>query len=104
MGLLVCDVDVEDGNPEHAKRLGADLVINAETDDPATIVKKEISGGAYRVMITAPSLPAFKQGSPLPQTRDVRTGRPAAWSLPVRDIRPRSRRHHLVLLVHVDAR
>jgi propanol-preferring alcohol dehydrogenase len=35
MGLLVCGVDIEDGKLEHAKRLGADLVINAKTGDPA---------------------------------------------------------------------
>jgi propanol-preferring alcohol dehydrogenase len=62
MGLLVCGVDIEDGKLEHAKRLGADLVINAKTGNPAEILKKEIGGGAHGVLITAPSLPAFKQG------------------------------------------
>ena len=62
MGLLVCGVDIEDGKLEHAKRLGADLVINAKTGDPAEILKKETGGGAHGVLITAPSLPAFKQG------------------------------------------
>jgi propanol-preferring alcohol dehydrogenase len=62
MGLLVCGVDIDDGKLEHAKRLGADLVINAETGNPAEILKKETGGGAHGVLITAPSLPAFKQG------------------------------------------
>jgi len=62
MGSLVCGVDIEDGKLEHAKRLGADLVINAKTHDPAETLKKEIGGGAHGVLITAPSLPAFKQG------------------------------------------
>jgi propanol-preferring alcohol dehydrogenase len=62
MGLLVCGVDIEEGKLEHARRLGADLVINAKTDDPAAILKKETGGGAHGVLITAPSLPAFKQG------------------------------------------
>jgi propanol-preferring alcohol dehydrogenase len=62
MGLLVCGVDIEDGKLEHAKRLGADLVINAKTHDPGEVLKKETGGGAHGVLITAPSLPAFKQG------------------------------------------
>jgi propanol-preferring alcohol dehydrogenase len=62
MGLQVCAVDIDDGKLEHAKRLGADMVINAKTGDPATLLKKETGGGAHGVLITAPSLPAFKQG------------------------------------------
>jgi propanol-preferring alcohol dehydrogenase len=37
-------------------------VINAKTSDPAATLKKETGGGAHGVLITAPSLPAFKQG------------------------------------------
>jgi propanol-preferring alcohol dehydrogenase len=62
MGLFVCAVDIDDGKLAHAKRLGADLVINAKTGDPAAAVKKETGGGAHGVLITAPSLIAFKQG------------------------------------------
>jgi propanol-preferring alcohol dehydrogenase len=62
MGLHVCAVDIEDGKLEHAKRLGADLTVNAKTDDPAAVLKAHIGGGAHGVLITAPSLPAFKQG------------------------------------------
>jgi len=62
MGLLVCGVDIEDGKLEHEKQLGADLVINAKTGNPAEILKKETGGGAHGVLITAPSLPAFRQG------------------------------------------
>ena len=36
--------------------------INAKTGDPAEAVKKATGGGAHGVLITAPSLPAFKQG------------------------------------------
>ena len=35
MGLQVCAVDIDDGKLAHAKRLGADLVINAKAGDPA---------------------------------------------------------------------
>jgi propanol-preferring alcohol dehydrogenase len=69
MGLLVCGVDIDDGKLEHAKRLGADLVINAKTDDAAEILKRETGGGAHGVLITAPSLPAFKQGVAMTRKR-----------------------------------
>ena len=71
MGLLVCGVDIEDSKLDHAKRLGADLVINAKTDDPAAILKKETGGGAHGVLITAPSLPAFKQGVAMTRKRGI---------------------------------
>jgi propanol-preferring alcohol dehydrogenase len=62
MGLLVCAIDIDDGKLDHAKRLGADLVFNAKAGDPAAALKKETGGGAHGVVITAPSLIAFKQG------------------------------------------
>jgi propanol-preferring alcohol dehydrogenase len=62
MGLFVCAIDIDDGKLAHAKQVGADLVINAKAGDPAAILKKETGGGAHGVLITAPSLPAFKQG------------------------------------------
>ena len=62
MGLLVCAVDIEDSKLAHAKRLGADLVVNASQGDPAAAVKKGTDGGAHGVLITAPSLGAFRQG------------------------------------------
>jgi alcohol dehydrogenase, propanol-preferring len=62
MGLFVCAIDIDDGKLAHAKRLGADLVINAKAGDPVAAVKKETGGGPHGVLITAPSLAAFKQG------------------------------------------
>jgi propanol-preferring alcohol dehydrogenase len=62
MGLFVCAIDIDDGKLAHAKQVGADMVINAKTSDPAATLKKETGGGAHGVLITAPSLPAFKQG------------------------------------------
>ncbi len=62
MGLRVCAVDIDEGKLAHAKRLGAELVINARTCDPAAVLKKETGGGAHGVLVTAPSLSAFKQG------------------------------------------
>jgi propanol-preferring alcohol dehydrogenase len=62
MGLQVCAVDIDDGKLAHATSLGADFVVNAKTGDPAAAVKKGTDGGAHGVLITAPSLSAFKQG------------------------------------------
>jgi len=62
MGLLVCAIDVDEGKLAHAKRLGADLIINAVEADPVTAVRDGTAGGAHGVMVTAPSLGAFKQG------------------------------------------
>ncbi|MEO6103783.1 MAG: zinc-dependent alcohol dehydrogenase [Pseudoxanthomonas sp.] len=62
MGLQVCAVDIADGKLEHAKRLGADAVVNAKHGDPVEAVRKITDGGAHGVLITAPSLPAFRQG------------------------------------------
>jgi propanol-preferring alcohol dehydrogenase len=62
MGLQVCAIDVEDSKLAQAKTLGADLTFNAKEGDPAAALKAETGGGAHGVLITAPSLPAFKQG------------------------------------------
>src|SRR5450830_848522 len=62
MGLLVCAIDIDDGKLAHAKKLGADVLINAMVGDPVADMKKATDGGAHGVLITAPSLPAFTQG------------------------------------------
>jgi len=62
MGLLVCAVDIDDGKLALAKKLGADVIVNAKQGDPVALVQRATGGGAHGVLITAPSLPAFKQG------------------------------------------
>ena len=62
MGLHVCAIDIDEGKLTHAQHLGAEVVVNARTGDPAAAVKKATGGGAHGVLITAPSLIAFKQG------------------------------------------
>jgi alcohol dehydrogenase, propanol-preferring len=62
MGLKVCAVDIDDGKLAHAKKLGADAWVNAKQGDPVAEVIKVTGGGAHGVLITAPSLPAFRQG------------------------------------------
>ena len=69
MGLQVCAIDIDDGKLAHATRLGADIVVNARTGDPAEAVKKATGGGAHGVVITAPSLGAFKQGVAMTRKR-----------------------------------
>ena len=62
MGLHVCAVDIDEGKLDHAKRLGAQAMVNARHDDPVAAVHRATGGGAHGVLITAPSLSAFKQG------------------------------------------
>jgi propanol-preferring alcohol dehydrogenase len=62
MGLRICAIDVDDGKLAHARHLGADVVINARNGDAVAALKNETGGGAHGVVITAPSLGAFKQG------------------------------------------
>ncbi len=62
MGMYVCAIDIDDGKLAHATRLGADAVVNASSGDPAADVRRVTGGGAHGVLITAPSLNAFKTG------------------------------------------
>ena len=69
MGLQVCAVDIEDEKLALARQLGADLTVNATHPDAADQVKAGTSGGAHGVLITAPSLGAFKQGVAMTRKR-----------------------------------
>lgn len=60
MGLHVAAVDVADSKLDLARRLGADLTINAMTTDPVKEIHSTI-GGANGVLVTAVSRPAFAQ-------------------------------------------
>ena len=60
MGLNVAAVDVDDDKLELARRLGATVVVNARTTDPAAFLKQEI-GGAHGALVTAVSPKAFEQ-------------------------------------------
>jgi alcohol dehydrogenase, propanol-preferring len=62
MGLQVCAVDIDDGKLALAKQMGADFVVNAKHADASEAVRKGTNGGAHGVLITAPSLSAFRQG------------------------------------------
>jgi propanol-preferring alcohol dehydrogenase len=69
MGLQVCAVDIDDGKLALAKDLGADLTVNAKHEGAAEAVKQGTCGGAHGVLITAPSLGAFKQGIEMTRKR-----------------------------------
>jgi propanol-preferring alcohol dehydrogenase len=60
MGLHVAAVDVDDEKLILARRLGAELVVNAATTDPVATVQAAI-GGAHGALVTAVSRPAFAQ-------------------------------------------
>lgn len=61
MGLHVAAVDVAPEKLELAKKLGAEIAINAKEQDPGEVLKKEV-GGMHGVLVTAVSPIAFKQG------------------------------------------
>ena len=60
MGLRVAAVDIDDAKLAFARKLGAEVAINARTTDPAAFLQKEI-GGAHGVLVTAVSPQAFSQ-------------------------------------------
>ncbi len=69
MGLQVCAVDIDDGNLALAKQMGADFVVNAKHPGAIEAVKNGTHGGAHGVLITAPSIGAFKQGVAMTRKR-----------------------------------
>ena len=60
MGLHVVAVDLGPEKMALARKLGAEIAIDASTQDPAKEIQKQI-GGAHGVLVTAVSPIAFKQ-------------------------------------------
>jgi alcohol dehydrogenase, propanol-preferring len=88
MGLQVAAVDVQDEKLELAHVLGVPLRINSAIQDPAEVIGREI-GGAHGVLVTAPSLSAFRQGVGMTRRRGtcVFVGLPPGeFPLPIFDI------------------
>ena len=48
MGLNVAAVDIDDAKLELARKLGAEVAVNARTTDPAAYLKREIGGAHAR--------------------------------------------------------
>lgn len=61
MGMHVAAIDIGDDKLDLAKRLGADLIVNAKEQNPGEFLKKE-TGGMHGALVTAVSPIAFKQG------------------------------------------
>jgi propanol-preferring alcohol dehydrogenase len=61
MGLRVIALDVDDAKLELARKLGADLALDARGADTVESVQKATSGGAHGVLVTAVSPGAFRQ-------------------------------------------
>ncbi|MES3028368.1 MAG: alcohol dehydrogenase AdhP [Pseudomonadota bacterium] len=61
MGLNVVAMDVADDKLALARRLGADLTVDARSPDAVETVRRETGGGAHGVLVTAVSPPAFQQ-------------------------------------------
>ncbi len=61
MGFHVIAVDIAEPKLELARRLGADMTIDAARQDPVAEVQRELRG-AHGVLVTAVSRPAFAQG------------------------------------------
>lgn len=61
MGLHVAAVDVADDKLALARRLGAEVTVNAANEDAAAKIVRETGGGAHGVLVTAVSPKAFSQ-------------------------------------------
>ena len=62
MGMHVAAIDVADDKLQLARKLGAEVVVNARQQDPGEYIKKETQGGVHGVLVTAVSTIAFQQG------------------------------------------
>ena len=69
MGLLVAALDVSEDKLALARSLGADLAVDASAADAVSQVLKATGGGAHGVLVTAVSLPAFRQSLELVRRR-----------------------------------
>jgi len=61
MGLHVVAVDIGEEKLALARRLGAEVTVDARSPDAVARVLKETGGGAHGVLVTAVSPPAFAQ-------------------------------------------
>jgi alcohol dehydrogenase, propanol-preferring len=61
MGLRVAAIDVSDEKLAHAKRLGAEVIIDARLGNAGFAIKVQTKGGAHGAIVTAISARAFEQ-------------------------------------------
>ncbi len=69
MGLHVAVLDVADSRLSLARELGADLAVNASDGDAVQQVLRATGGGAHGILVTAPSVPAFRQAISMARRR-----------------------------------
>ncbi len=88
MGFHVAAVDVDDTKLALAKRLGAEMLINAKTQDPAAEMQRSLRG-AHGVLVTAASRSAFAQALGMLHKRGTMSMvglPPGDFALPIFDV------------------
>lgn len=88
MGFHVAAVDIADDKLALARQLGADLVVNAATEDPVQVLQRELRG-AHGVLVTAVSRSAFSQGLGMLHKRGTMSLvglPPGSFDLPIFDV------------------
>jgi propanol-preferring alcohol dehydrogenase len=69
MGLHVAALDIAESRLSLARELGADLTVDASDPDAVQQVLRATGGGAHGVLVTAPSVPAFRQAISMARRR-----------------------------------
>jgi propanol-preferring alcohol dehydrogenase len=69
MGMHVVAADVAPSKLALARSVGADAVVNAADDDAVRQVLQITGGGSHGVLVTAPSIPAFRQALDMTRRR-----------------------------------
>lgn len=89
MGLHVAALDVTEEKLALARKLGAEVTVNAKSPDAAAQIVKLTGGGAHGVLVTAVSPPAFTQALHLVRRKGTVTlvGLPPGdFSTPIFDV------------------
>jgi alcohol dehydrogenase, propanol-preferring len=88
MGFHVAAVDIDDAKLALAKRLGADMIVNAQTQDPVKELQRTLRG-AHGVLVTAVSRSAFSQALGMLHKRGTMSMvglPPGDFALPIFDV------------------
>jgi len=69
MGLRIAAIDIDQRKLDQARRLGAEVLVNAAAPDAVERLRQGTGGGAHGVLVTAPSLAAFQQSVAMTRKR-----------------------------------